>query len=236
MPRILVPPEVLLIVSDQFSRASEQLETNQNTLNQQITMIMHSWDGTTKQRFFENFQRALSEMKLTVEHMLVVSQELKRIAFKFITADGMNKLGDPNGLTTLLGVPPNSCPAVYPEPESSKTALEQLEEQAEELWDGMVSEAKILGGSIASTASSFIEDPIGTGGQMFYDATVGTAEEIIDTTVWGTKMIFDVGDTREKFDERLSAEQEKVNDMGMAGYIGEKGALILEALRSTESG
>ncbi|WP_052759435.1 WXG100 family type VII secretion target [Paenibacillus sp. DMB20] len=236
MPRILVPPEVLLAVSDQFSSASEKLEMNQNTLNQQIMMMMHSWDGTTKQRFFEDFQRARSEVKLTVEHMQVVSQELKRIAFKFIAADGMNKLGDPNGLTALLGVPPNSCPAVYPEPESTKTVLEQLEEQGEELWDGMVSGAKILGDSIADTASALIEDPIGTGGQMFYDATVGTAEEIIDTTVWGTKMIFDVGDTREKFDERLSAEQEKVNDMAWPNILARRAPLSLEALRSTESG
>ncbi|WP_208915608.1 hypothetical protein [Paenibacillus uliginis] len=41
-------------------------------------------------------------------------------------------------------------------------------------------------------------------GQMLYDATIGTVEEVIDTAVWGTKMVFDVGDTREKFDEKIN--------------------------------
>ena len=34
-----------------------------------------------------------------------------------------------------------------------------------------------------------VEDPLGTAKDMAYNATIGTAEEIIDTAVWGGKMI-----------------------------------------------
>ena len=59
MPRILVPPEVLIRVS---------------------------WEGTTRSRFFEDFQHAHGEMK-TIEHLRIIGQELKGIAFRFISAD-----------------------------------------------------------------------------------------------------------------------------------------------------
>ncbi|WP_423212898.1 WXG100 family type VII secretion target [Paenibacillus solani] len=49
------------------------------------TMLM--WEGTTRQRFFEDFHRARSEMNLTIEYMNSISDELKRIAYRFILVD-----------------------------------------------------------------------------------------------------------------------------------------------------
>lgn len=49
----------------------------------------------------------------------------------------------------------------------------------------------------------------------------------MNTTVWGAKMAFDVGDTREKFDERIQTEQDRMNEMGMSTYLGQQGAMIL---------
>jgi len=63
MPRILVPPEVLMRVSEEAARAAEELETTKNRLDQQITYMMSSWEGTTRSRFFEDFQRAHGELK-----------------------------------------------------------------------------------------------------------------------------------------------------------------------------
>ncbi|CAM3416397.1 MULTISPECIES: hypothetical protein [Paenibacillus] len=45
MSKILVPPEVLLSVSEQFNRASNQLEANSNTLNRHIQMLAHVGTG-----------------------------------------------------------------------------------------------------------------------------------------------------------------------------------------------
>ncbi|PJN50294.1 hypothetical protein PAEVO_53380 [Paenibacillus sp. GM2FR] len=122
MSKILVPPEVLLAVSDQFDRSSDQLEANKNTLNQRIQMLA-------------------------------------------------------------------SC--------------------------------------VEDKANALVEDPIGTGKQMAYDVTIGTAEEVLNTTIWGAKMAFDVGDTREKFGERIQAEQERMNEMGKSAYLGQQGAKAL---------
>ncbi|MGM1050190.1 MAG: WXG100 family type VII secretion target [Bacillota bacterium] len=218
MSKILVPPTVLLAVSDQFARASDHLEMTKNTLNTQISMMMFTWDGTTRQRFFADFQRARSEMKLTIEHMRVISQELKDIAYKFLAVDSETGELDPRCMAPVI--PASGSGVVDDGPKT-------WGDHAEELWKGVQSGAKILADSITGTAEALIEDPIGTGGQMAYDATIGTVEEVIDTAVWGTKMVFDVGDTREQFDEKWNAEQDKINQMGMSGYLGEKGALFL---------
>lgn len=86
---------------------------------------------------------------------------------------------------------------------------------AAEMWD-----------SAKDTANALIEEPIETGKQMAYDATIGTAEEIVKTTIWGAKMALDIGDTREKFGEEIQAEQELINEMGTSTYLGQQAAMI----------
>ncbi|MGM1050426.1 MAG: WXG100 family type VII secretion target [Bacillota bacterium] len=208
MSKILVPPELLFRVANEFHTASIQLEWTINLLNQQISTML-VWDGTTRQRFFDDFQRARSEMTLTIEHMKVISEELKKIANKFIFIDDKSN---------PLYMPRYSDfkPFVSGEENEPKT----WQDYAEELWEGAKSGGKKLADSIGDTVESLIEDPLGTGGQMLYNATIGTVEEVIDTAVWGTKMVFDVGDTREKFNEKIDETG------GMANYLGEQGALI----------
>ncbi|WP_246246099.1 hypothetical protein [Paenibacillus lemnae] len=83
---------------------------------------------------------------------------------------------------------------------------------------------KNIANSIVDTGEALIEDPIGTIGDMAYNATIGTVEEVIDTTVWGTKMAFDVGDTREKFEESVNAAG------GTSQFIGQQSAMIAGGL------
>ncbi|SMF90179.1 Uncharacterized conserved protein YukE [Paenibacillus uliginis N3/975] len=208
MSKILVPPELLFRVANEFHTASIQLEWTINLLNQQISTML-VWDGTTRQRFFDDFQRARNEMTLTIEYMKVISEELKKIANKFILIDDKSN---------PLYMPRYSDfkPFVSGEESEPKT----WQDYAEELWEGAKSGGKMLADSVSDTVESLIEDPLGTGGQMLYNATIGTVEEVIDTAVWGTKMVFDVGDTREKFDEEINETG------GMANYLGEQGALF----------
>ena len=217
MSRILVPPNVLLAVADQFDRASNHLEAAKDSLNNQISMLMLLWDGTTRQRFFENFQRTREEMKLTIGHMQVTSQELKNIAYRFMQVDGEHGELDPKC----------SVPVEIADAEQGTNKEKTWQEELDEFWGGVKSGGKILANSIGDTAKAVIEDPLGTTGKMAYNATIGTVEEVVDTTVWGTKMAFDVGDTREKFNERVEAEETRMNEMGMSGYIGQQAALVL---------
>ncbi|WP_052759516.1 WXG100 family type VII secretion target [Paenibacillus sp. DMB20] len=168
MSKILVPPEQLLRVANEFHTASMQLEWTLNLLNQQISTML-VWEGTTRQRFFEDFQRARSEMTLTVEHMQVISEELKKIAIKF-------KLLDEELFPVLLG--------------EREDEPKTWQDHAEELWEGVKSGGKILAESVTDTVESLIEDPLGTGGQMLYNATIGTVEEVVDTAVWGRENAF----------------------------------------------
>lgn len=86
MSKIQVPPEVLIQVAEKFRLESIQMEWRVSSLNHHMdTMLM--WEGTTRQRFFEDFHKARSEMTKTIEHMRSISDELKRIAYKFILVD-----------------------------------------------------------------------------------------------------------------------------------------------------
>ncbi|GIO98524.1 hypothetical protein J14TS5_36100 [Paenibacillus lautus] len=232
MSKILVPPEVLLAVSDQFDRASDQLEASKNTLNQQIQMLASCWDGTTCSRFYYEFQQAYRDMKLTIEHMQVTSQELKRIAYKFMQVDNEQGQLDPRCAAPQILNPAGMTNVHYGKAIEVKSFGDQLKDLGDEAKDfakGVKSGATEMWGAVEDKANALIEDPIGTGKQMAYDVTIGTAEEIANTTIWGAKMAFDVGDTREKFGERIQAEQERMNEMGKSAYLGQQGAMALGA-------
>ncbi|MCM3260623.1 WXG100 family type VII secretion target [Paenibacillus lautus] len=211
MPRILVPPEVLIRVSEEAARAAEELETTKNRLDQQITYMMSSWEGTTRSRFFEDFQRAHGEMNKTIEHLRIIGQELKAIAFRFISADMHEDL--------MMAA---SAASAANEPKT-------FWDHAGDFWQGLQTGAKSVANSVKDTATSLVEDPLGTAKDMAYNATIGTAEEIIDTAVWGGKMIFDA-DTREKFAADVEASG------GASNYMGQQAAMILAGLATRRIG
>ncbi|MFB4321529.1 WXG100 family type VII secretion target, partial [Priestia sp. BR_2] len=212
MPRILVPPEVLIRVSEEAARAAEELETTKNRLDQQITYMMSSWEGTTRSRFFEDFQRAHGEMNKTIEHLRIIGQELKAIAFRFISAD----------MREDIMIAAASAAGAASEPKT-------FWDHAGHFWQGLQTGAKSVANSVKDTATSLVEDPLGTAKDMAYNATIGTAEEIIDTAVWGGKMIFDA-DTREKF----AADIE--DSGGASNYMGQQAAMILAGLATRRIG
>ncbi|WP_228468789.1 WXG100 family type VII secretion target [Paenibacillus sp. JNUCC32] len=211
MPRILVPPEVLIRVSEEAARAAEELETTKNRLDQQITYMMSSWEGTTRSRFFEDFQRAHGEMNKTIEHLRIIGQELKAIAFRFISADMREDI-------MIVA----SAAGAANEPKT-------FWDHAGDFWQGLQTGAKSVANSVKDTATSLVEDPLGTAKDMAYNATIGTAEEIIDTAAWGGKMIFDA-DTREKF----AADIE--DSGGASHYMGQQAAMILAGLATRRIG
>lgn len=211
MSRILVPPEVLIRVSNEAARAAEELETIKSYLDQQIRGLMASWDGTASARFFVDFQRINFEMNKTIEQLRNISQELKSTAFRFIQADSLMELW-------------NTASAA-----SNNTEDNTFLDQAEDFWQGFQSGVKSIGSSLVDTATSLVEDPLSTVGDMAYNATIGTAEEIIDTAVWGGKMIFDA-DTREKFAEDVE------DSGGTSNYLGQQAAVLLAGLTTRRIG
>lgn len=217
MSRILVPPNVLLAVADQFDRASNHLEASKDSLNNQISMLMVLWDGTTRQRFFEDFQRTREEMKLTINHLQVTSQELKNIAYRFMQVDN-----EDGGLDPRCAAPIEIAGA-----DQGANKDKTWQDELNEFWGGLKSGGKMMADSVGDMVDALVEDPVGTVGGMAYNATIGTLEEVVDTTVWGAKMAFDVGDTRENFNEQVEAEQARMNEMGTSSYIGQQAAMIL---------
>ncbi|WP_342555561.1 WXG100 family type VII secretion target [Paenibacillus sp. FSL R7-0652] len=85
--RILVTPEQLDQVSNQFKQSGEQSQQIVSTLTQSITSMEGQWEGMTKQRFFQEFQEASKQMQSFVQTLNSISVELSAIANKFRTAD-----------------------------------------------------------------------------------------------------------------------------------------------------
>ncbi|MFI2859277.1 pre-toxin TG domain-containing protein [Paenibacillus sp. JSM ZJ436] len=99
MSRILVPPEVLLQVAEQFERGAHHLERMNKALNHSLSQMSEEWEGMTRERFYGDFHRAAREINQTLELMQQVHLELKRTAIKFKTLDSNL---DPNGVNSLM--------------------------------------------------------------------------------------------------------------------------------------
>lgn len=85
--RILVTPEQLEQVANQFKSSSEQSQQMISRLQQQVNGLQGQWDGMTKQRFFTDFQNAQKQMNTYVQLLESINQELKTIANRFRQAD-----------------------------------------------------------------------------------------------------------------------------------------------------
>lgn len=211
MPRILVPPEVLIRVSEEAARAAEELETTKNRLDQQITYMMSSWEGTTRSRFFEDFQHAHGEMNKTIEHLRIIGQELKTIAFRFISADMHEDL------------------MIAAAAASGANEPKTFWDHAGDFWQGLQTGAKSVANSVKDTATSLVEDPLDTAKDMAYNMTIGTIEEAAETVVWGGKMIFDA-DTQDKFAADVEASG------GAFNFAGQQAAMAIAGLTTRRLG
>ncbi|MEK3731592.1 WXG100 family type VII secretion target [Paenibacillus sp. FSL M8-0334] len=227
MTRILVPPEVLLKVGEQFGQAAGQLESMIHTLNQSIHTLASGWEGTTRSRFYADFQRAHREMTQTTEHIQRTSLELKAIAQRFKAADERVQPIQVAG-HTLGAFPMMRGPAGYGAVDNAGRKVEEswnaVQHEAGEFWEGLKIGAIQLGSSLKDTAISLFEDPLGTGKSMLYNATIGTAEDIRDTAIWAGRMLFS-NEYRDKVVEDTMQEVEAAG--GWSTYLGTQSAMII---------
>lgn len=85
--RILITPEQVEQVANQFKQSGDQSQQIVNSLTQSVNGMEGQWDGMTKQRFFQEFQEASRLMQSFVQTLDSISTELKAIAQKFRMAD-----------------------------------------------------------------------------------------------------------------------------------------------------
>ncbi|ADM69831.1 WXG100 family type VII secretion target [Paenibacillus sp. SEL3] len=85
--RILITPEQVDQVANQFKQSGEQSQQIVSSLTQSISGMEGQWEGMTKQRFFQEFQEASKQMQAFVTTLNSISQELTAIANKFRTVD-----------------------------------------------------------------------------------------------------------------------------------------------------
>ncbi|WP_374015705.1 WXG100 family type VII secretion target [Paenibacillus thiaminolyticus] len=85
--RILITPEQMDQVANQFKQGGEQSQQVVSGLTQAIQGMEGQWEGMTKQRFFQEFQEASGQMQAFVQTLNGISEELRTIANKFRTID-----------------------------------------------------------------------------------------------------------------------------------------------------
>ncbi|EHB62699.1 WXG100 family type VII secretion target [Paenibacillus lactis] len=238
MSRILVTPEMLLRVAEQCSRAHEQLEAMIYMLKKNIHMLESAWEGTTRSRFYADFQQAHREMTQTTEHIHRTSLELRGIAQRFKSADERvqpiqvagHVLGTfpmmrgPSGYSAVEDAGRKAEEAWNSVQQEAGKAWDTVKQEAGELWEGVKIGAAQLGNSLKDTGISLYEDPLGTGKEMLYNATIGTVEEIWNTGMWAGRMLFS-NEYREKVAEDVKAEVDSAG--GWSNYLGQAAALIV---------
>ncbi|MCP3747553.1 WXG100 family type VII secretion target [Paenibacillus sp. A3M_27_13] len=88
MGRILVPPDKLMEVADQFLHGKHEMERMLNFLSGRIDFVQQGWSGATQERFFQEFQVSRQSMSVTIERLSTVAQELIFISKNFTQVDG----------------------------------------------------------------------------------------------------------------------------------------------------
>ncbi|MCJ1218763.1 WXG100 family type VII secretion target [Paenibacillus polymyxa] len=101
MGRILVPPDKLMEVADQFLHGKHEMDRMLNFLSGRIDFVQQGWSGATRERFFQEFQVSRQSMSVTLERLSTVAQELIFISNNFTQVDGEK---------VVLDVPGNGVP------------------------------------------------------------------------------------------------------------------------------
>jgi WXG100 family type VII secretion target len=87
MARILVTPEDVYNVANQFNDASQESEQMVSRLEGTMNNLAPNWEGMTAQRFYSDYENWRNNMRQFVQLLAVVSQELHAIGDRFAAAD-----------------------------------------------------------------------------------------------------------------------------------------------------
>ncbi|PWA06691.1 WXG100 family type VII secretion target [Pueribacillus theae] len=85
--RILVSPEELEGIAQQFRNGSENSRAQTQQLYQALQSLEGKWDGQTKKRFFDQFEESRRHMEAYVQLLDSIDQELRAIANRFRQVD-----------------------------------------------------------------------------------------------------------------------------------------------------
>ncbi|MCI1696621.1 WXG100 family type VII secretion target [Aneurinibacillus aneurinilyticus] len=85
--RILVTPEELEGIAQQFKNGSDASRQQTAQLYQALQSLEGKWDGATKKRFFDQFEQSRRHMEAYVQLLDSIDQELRAIATRFRQAD-----------------------------------------------------------------------------------------------------------------------------------------------------
>ena len=218
MTRIKVPIDVLLSVSDQFDNASNQLKMINENLLRQIFMLMSNWYGQRGTAFQTDFKTAYEQMNVTIERMHVISQQLKGIAVRFMDADQLQDFMGEQRMELFAKLSTTNYISAPP-----KSFIDQVGDTAKDLAGGLKKGLGSVVESLKDTGTAIVKNPIGTLGDMAYNATVGTAEDVIGFAAWGKNMVMDEGE-REAFIKEI---QVKADESGKANFVGEQAGVML---------
>lgn len=88
MARIVITPERVRDVANQFRQSGQQSREIINRLEATLNSLYAEWEGMSEQRFMNDYNASKNLMQKSVELMQKVHQELNGIADRFAAADG----------------------------------------------------------------------------------------------------------------------------------------------------
>ena len=88
MARIVISPERVREVSNQFRTSGQQSQEIINKLDSTLNSLYSEWEGMSEQRFMNDYNSSKVIMQKFTELMERISEELNTIAERFAVADG----------------------------------------------------------------------------------------------------------------------------------------------------
>jgi len=88
MARIVITPERVREVSNQFRQSGQQSREIINRLEATLNSLYAEWEGMSEQRFMQEYNSSKTLMNQFIELMERIAQELNGIAERFAAADG----------------------------------------------------------------------------------------------------------------------------------------------------
>ncbi|MED1058149.1 WXG100 family type VII secretion target [Bacillus mycoides] len=84
---IIVTPELLEATANKFKSAQEQAQSQFTNLRQDISRLESLWYGSTKEKFYFDFQHSSQVMNKYIHSLQQIERQLKKVAEKFRKVD-----------------------------------------------------------------------------------------------------------------------------------------------------
>lgn len=216
MTKIQIPVDQMTNTVGLFKLGHGHLRQILAKLNSHLTPLLGGFEGETAERFAHLYRFAENNLNNSLELLNSISLRLEQIRDRFVDID--SNMVNISALLEYQAKPVTSrtndlvCGPNDPPPTRS------VEEHVDAFFNQVGDNIAEIGDSVLQLGKNFFEHPLDTAGDLLYDNTIGTIEDIGSGIAFTWNYAWDNGDTREQAEKQIAAEFDKMKQEGGAEY------------------